>query len=154
MTAKKRSRAQSKPNGLLPKVLILAGIIILVAVVFLVKNQPSQTAAPIGKSPETQLDGYLKEGRPVFAFFHSTDCKSCVEMMGIVDQVYPEFKDGVALVDVDVYDAQNENLLRRGAINSIPTLVFIDRTGAKKVSIGVMEADVLRQQLIALKEMP
>ena len=154
MTAKKRSRSQSKPNGVLPKVLILAGIIILVAVVFLFKNQPSQIAATIAESPEAQLDRYLKEGRPVFAFFHSTDCKSCIEMMGIVGQVYPEFKDGVALVDVNVYDPQNENLLQRAGINTIPTQVFINRKGEGKVSMGVMEVDVLRQQLIALKEMP
>lgn len=154
MTPKKRSRSQSKPNGVLPKVLILAGIIILVSVVFLFKNQPSQTAAPIAESPEAQLDRYMKEGRPVFAFFHSTDCKSCIEMMGVVDQVYPEFKDGVALVDVNVYDPQNENLLQRAGINTIPTQVFINRKGDGKVSMGVMEVDVLRKQLIALKEMP
>ena len=75
-------------------------------------------------------------------------------MMETVDQVYPEFKQDVALVDVNVYDPQNENLLRRGGIYSIPTLVFIDRNGASQVSIGVIEAEALRQQLTALKEMP
>jgi thiol:disulfide interchange protein len=148
------TKKNPKQNGLLPKILILAGIVLLVAMVFLFKNQPSKSAVPINESPEAQLDRYTQEKKPILAFFHSTNCQSCIVMMDTVSRVYPEFKDGVALVDVDVYDAQNENLLRRGAINSIPTLVFIDRKGAKKVSIGVMEADVLRQQLIALKEMP
>ncbi len=49
---------------------------------------------------------------------------------------------------------QNENLLRRAGISSIPTLVFIDRNGEGQVSIGVIEAEVLRQQLTALKELP
>jgi len=75
-------------------------------------------------------------------------------MMATVAQVYPEFKDNLALVDVDVYDSQNANLLRRARINSIPTLVFIDRKGQVKVSIGVMQADQLRTQLRILQETP
>jgi thiol-disulfide isomerase/thioredoxin len=145
-----------KQNGLLPKILIFAGIVVLVLVVFFVKNQPSQSqsAVPADQSLEAQFDGYLKEGKPTFAFFHSTNCHSCIVMMDTVAQVYPEFKDGVALVDVDVYDDQNGNLLRRAGINSIPTLVFIDRKGQGKVTIGVIEADQLRQQLQILKGTP
>ena len=143
-----------KQNGLLPTILILAGIVVLVAVLFFVKNQPSKSTVPVNESTEAQFDRYMKEGKPTFAFFHSTNCHSCIVMMDTVAQVYPEFKDGVALVDVDVYDSQNENLLRRAGINSIPTLVFIDRKGQGKVSIGVIEADQLRQQLQILKGTP
>ena len=154
MPVKKKTKSNPNPSGLLPKILILGGIVLIVAVMFLVKNQPSQSAAPTGESPEAQMDRYLEEEKPIFAFFHSTDCHSCIVMMETVDQVYPEFKEDVALVDVNVYDSQNENLLRRAGISSIPTLVFIDRTGEGQVSIGVIEAEVLRQQLTALKELP
>ena len=75
-------------------------------------------------------------------------------MMGRVYQIYPEFEGSIALVDIDVYDSQNTNLLRRASIHTIPTLVFIDQKGQKKVSIGVMEEDQLRQQLQALKGTP
>lgn len=143
-----------KQNGLLPTILILAGIVVLVAVLFFVKNQPSKSVVPVNESTEAQFDRYMKEGKPTFAFFHSTNCHSCIVMMDTVAQVYQEFKEGVALVDVDVYDSQNENLLRRAGINSIPTLVFIDRKGQGKVSIGVIEADQLRQQLQILKGTP
>lgn len=148
------TKKNPKENGFLPTILILGGIVLIVAVLFWVKNQPSQSAAPTGESPEVQMDRYLKDGKPIFAFFHSTDCHSCIVMMETVDQVYPEFEEDVALLDVNVYDTQNENLLRRARINSIPTLVFIDRNGEGQVSIGVIEAGALRQQLTALKEMP
>jgi len=75
-------------------------------------------------------------------------------MMEIVAQVQPEFKEQVALVDVDVYNEQNNNLLRRFSIRSIPTQVFIDRHGQKKVIIGVIAPAQLRQYLQILKETP
>jgi len=154
MPVKKKNKSHPNHSGTLPKILIIAGIVLIVVVLFLFKNQPSKSAAPAGESPEAQMDQYLKDGKPIFAFYHSTDCHSCIVMMDTVAQVYPEFKDGVALVDVNVYDPQNENLLRRARINSIPTLVFIDRNGEGKVTIGVIEADALRQELTALKELP
>ena len=154
MPTKRKSKSTPKSSGLLPRILILLGIMLLVAVVFLLKNQSSKTALPLDESPEAQLDRYLEEGKPTFAFFHSTDCQSCIVMMNTVDQVYPEFKNSVALVDVNVYDPQNENLLRRAGINTIPTQVFINSRGEGKVSMGIMEAGMLRQQLAALRETP
>ncbi len=105
MPIKKRNQSALNPSGVLPKIFIIAGIVLIVAVLFLVKNQPSQSAAPTGESPEAQMDRYLEEEKPIFAFFHSTDCHSCIVMMETVDQVYPEFKEDVALVDVNVYDS-------------------------------------------------
>lgn len=148
------TKKNPKQNGLLPKILILVGIVVLIVVLFIVKSQSSKSAVPVNESAEAQIDRYLEEGKPTFAFFHSTNCHSCIVMMDTVAQVYPEFKDGVALVDVNVYDPENENLLQRAGINSIPTLVFIDRDGQGKVNIGVMEADQLRQQLQILKGTP
>lgn len=143
-----------KQNGVLLKILILAGVFVLVVVVFLIKNQPSKTVAPVDESPQAQLDRHLKEEKPIFVFFHSTTCQTCVVMMDTVAQVYPEFTGDVELVDVDVYDPQNKDLLEVAGINSIPTLVFINRKGQGTVSVGAMEADRLRQQLNILKETP
>jgi thiol-disulfide isomerase/thioredoxin len=120
----------------------------------LAKNQSATSTLPSNMSPEAQYDQYIKQGKPTFAFFHSTNCDTCIEMMGIVAQIYPEFKEHVALVDTDVYDAQNSNLLRRFNIRSIPTQVFIDRHGQKKVVIGVISTVQLRQYLQILKETP
>jgi thiol-disulfide isomerase/thioredoxin len=152
MPAKTSSESRAKHAGLLPKILILAGIVLLVAVVYLLKNQPTKVVAPVDKLPETQLDWYLENHQPVFVFFHSTTCQTCIEMMGVVEQIYPEFKDQVGLVDVNVYQSWNEELLRRAKITNIPTQVFINEKGEGKTMIGGMQPDELRAELQALAE--
>ncbi len=154
MPAKGPVKSKPSQTGLLPKVLILAGVVVLVIAVYLVKNQPSMADVPADESLQVQFDRYLQERKPILAFFHSTNCHSCIVMMNTVAQVYPEFKTEVGLVDVKVYDLQNEDFVRRERISSIPTLVFIDRNGQRKISIGVLEPDQLRQRLQALKETP
>ncbi len=142
----------SKNKKYLPSLIILLGIAALAAAIILFKNQPVETIAPAAESLEERFDSYLEAGKPVFAFFHSTNCQSCIDMMKIVAEVYPEFAGTVEIVDVDVYDARNENLLRRAGIRSIPTLIFFNRQGQGYVSIGVMEAGQLRQELATIKE--
>ena len=101
-------------------------------------------------SPEAQVDRLLAAKQPVFAFFHSNTCQQCIDMTRIVDQVYPDFKDRVYLVDVNVYDKGNQNLLRRARLQVIPTLIFIDRSGEGQGYTGVIPAEALREQLEAL----
>jgi thioredoxin-like negative regulator of GroEL len=150
----KNSSTPIKPKSarLFPRLLILVGLVALVTAIFLIKNQSSRIVASVTESPEAQFDRYMEEQKPVFAFFHSTNCRSCIDMMAIVAEVYPEFKGSVEIIDVDVYDSRNDDLLRRAGIRSIPTLIFFNRQGQGKASIGVMEADQLRQELTILKE--
>jgi len=102
--------------------------------------------------PEAQLDRLLRAGEPMFLFFHSNTCAQCVKMTGIVEEVYPDFSDSVALVDVNVYDQRNKSLLQRANIRAIPTLIFVDREGEVGGYVGVMEPDALREQLRKLGE--
>ena len=118
--------------------------------IILIKNQSEKEIIPVNESPEQQLDRLLEEGRPIFVFFHSTDCVSCMMMMETVDQIYPTYQNKVALVDVHVYDSENQNLLKRAAIRSIPTQVFIDSKGNGNVAVGVMTTDQLDEQLALL----
>jgi len=148
----KHTKTRPSRTGFLPTILILAGIIIIVAVVFLLKKEPEQKPDLAAKAPEAQLDWYLENEQPVFVFFHSTTCKTCTDMMAIVDQVYPEFKDQVGLVDVDVYATWNKDLLRQARITNIPTQVFINGKGEGKTLIGGMQPEELRAQLQALAE--
>jgi thiol-disulfide isomerase/thioredoxin len=145
-------KTKSTSKNFLPSLIIFIGIAALATAIILLKHQPAEIKAPVDKSLEAQFDTYLEEGKPVFAFFHSTTCQSCIDMMKIVAEVYPEFAGSVEIVDVDVYDARNENLLRRAGIRSIPTLIFFNCQGEGYVSIGVMEADQLRLELTTLKE--
>lgn len=150
----RKSRRKKKPNNL-PGVLIVGGVIALAAVVLLLKvagESQTQTTAASAVLPADQLQNALAEGRPTLAFFHSNNCRQCIDMIGIVNQVYPEFDHSVVLVDVDIYDERNRPLLQQVGLQYIPTLIFYDRAGQGQVSVGVMQSEELRQTLIALEE--
>jgi len=95
-------------------------------------------------SPSTQLDQALAAGQPVLVFMHSTNCQSCIDMMKVVDQVYPEFAGQIALVDVDVYDDANGPLMQKLGLRYIPTVVAFDKTGKSSQNVGAMKADAFR----------
>lgn len=165
MSRKKRKSQPRKTAGV--QVIAVVGVLALIAGVLILKARKSDANSAVGVTlptaesaavaqsssmplPEAQLDQLLAESKPVFAFFHSTTCVQCVRMTEIVEQVYPDFSDEVALVDVNVYDERNSNLLQRAGLRYIPTLIFIDRTGQGESHVGVMDAETLRERLQAL----
>lgn len=108
-------------------------------------------ASVSGPGPAEQAYGAaIAAHRPTLAFFHSRSCDSCIEMMRVVGEVYPEFEGTLALVDVDVYDARNTALLHRARIAAIPTLLLVDASGQEQRYLGVMDAAHLRERLSAL----
>jgi len=148
-------KRRSKKKNYLARILIVVGVAVLAAVVLILKvgNNPQvPTADTSGDLPATQLQNALAEHRPTLAFFHSYTCQQCIEMIGIVEKVYPDFADVIVLVDIDVDGERNEPLLRQVGLQYIPTLIFYDRTGQVQISVGVMEAEQLRQTLTALAE--
>jgi thiol:disulfide interchange protein len=140
-------KTKPKKNKQLPKILILSGIFIIALAISIIKNQSSNNLVPLNESPEGQFERYLQEEKLIFIFFHSNTCESCIMMMTTVDQVYPAYENEVALVDINVYDPINAKFLQRVGINTIPTQVFVDSSGQETVTIGVMTADQLTQQL-------
>lgn len=136
----------------LSKLVILLGIVLVAITIFIVKYQISETPPSTDETIEQQLDRYFKSGQPVFAFIHSTTCKSCINMMQTVDQVYPEFAAEIALVDIDVYDPENDAFLDRAKVSYIPTQIFFDPSGTGNVVIGEMTSNDLRQSLLELME--
>ncbi len=177
-----RKRKQDREKTPRARLAIIAGVLLLIGAVLILKIQKptggsmgfqdesqagteagpaaliAATAAPTPPPPtptllpEAYLDQSLAAGRPILAFFHSNTCAQCVRMTEIVQQVYPDFADAVALVDVNVYDERNGRLLQSADIRVIPTLIFIDRTGQGVVYTGVMEPDALRTELETLAE--
>jgi len=113
------------------------------------EGQALATSLP-DEMPDAQLERLLAAGQPTLAFFHSTDCVQCIKMMQVVEQVYPEFDDEVALVDVHVYDQRNASLLQRAGIRAIPTQIFFDQTGQGLVVMGAMDPQQFRERLQAL----
>ncbi len=143
MTLKSRNR--KKYQGLLKTLFVLC-VVIAAATILVVKNQP-EAEATTAESPAELLTSATHNKQPVLAFFHSNTCDSCLQMVAIVDQVFPEFADSVTLVDVNVYDRQNQSLLNEVGLQYIPTLFFYDTSGNHQTHIGVMEASQLRQTL-------
>lgn len=133
-----------------PKIMMVVGLVLLATFLLLLKNKPEPAPDLSGKTPETQLNWYLEHHKPVFVFFHSTTCKTCTDMMAVVDQVYPEFAGQVGYVDVNVYQSWNEALLVQARISNIPTQVFINGNGEEKTMIGGMQPEELRAELQAL----
>ncbi len=147
----KKSRLKNK--NLLPRILVVAGVLILAILILVFKQDrdfnDAATPTPVSIA-ELQLDRALQAGEPTLAFFHSDNCKQCIVMMETVNHVYPEFSTLVTLVDVNVYDMKNAGLLKSVGLQYIPTLIFYDQSGEKQVSVGVMETEQLRQTLAAL----
>ena len=141
-----------KAKSVIPQALIVAGVILLALVLLVFKNT-SQATAPSNSRyelPSNQLERALQAGQPTLAFYHSTNCQQCIEMMDIVGRVYPEYTNTITLIDIDVYDSQNVPLLKKVGLRFIPTLMFYDQHGESQTHVGVMEADQLRQTLAAL----
>ena len=152
-SAKLKAAGQGAARGW--QIAVLSVVAIAIGVILIAKGQPSAPTStpnvtPVVESPEAMLDRALAAKQPTLAFFHSLTCDSCIEMTAIVEQVYPEFKGTITLVDVNVYDDRNQSLLQRAKIRAIPTLVFIDHAGQGQMFMGVMEAAQLRQNLQAL----
>ena len=142
--AKRRKRASKNP----PALLILAGIALLLIVIFAFKRGDNSDTS--SASLEVKLDQALNDGRPTFVFLHSLECIPCKAMMETVAKVYPDFQDAIVLIDVDINQQSNGNIIRREQLQSIPTLVFYDVQGNRQVFIGAMTAEQFHDTLTQL----
>ncbi len=134
-------------------ILLIVGVVAISITILIFKNQdqPAETVVAESAAPqetlEEKLDRLLEEGEPIFLFFHSNNCHSCIVMVETVTQVFPDYMNEVALLDIDVYDESNQSILRRAGITTIPTQIFIDRNGQGQTVLGTMESDILRDHL-------
>lgn len=129
--------------------LILAGLFLIVIAMFFIKNLTQD--ADISLAGE-QLSAALESGLPVVAFYHSTTCDPCMQMIENVNQVYPEFSDVIILVDANVSDESNLSLLRSQDVRLIPSLQFFDGDGQSRIVYGVITPEQIREELTALLE--
>jgi thiol:disulfide interchange protein len=149
----KRRQYKSRPS---PQLFILSGFLILLVALLVYKEIPGSDPPGSGSNilPEVQLERALQAHQPVLAFFHSNTCENCLIMVDTVAQVYPQYQDQITLVDINVYDEQNQALLRQVRLQYIPTLIFFDRNGQAEPFIDVMDASQLSSKLAALSGEP
>lgn len=129
---------------------ILAVMIVLIAAVLIFKYTSPELFGSGSTSPQEAIDQSIAAGKPVMVFFYSNDCRSCQEMEKIIEGVYPEFKESVTLVKLNVYDERSRKLVERTNVHTTPAELFIDTRGEEILVLDVMEAEALRSQLETL----
>jgi thiol-disulfide isomerase/thioredoxin len=102
---------------------------------------------PFPSQPEAQVDWVLRNGRPALFLFHSTNCKPCIAMTALVEQIRPDYDGRIVFVDVITNDAANAAVVRRAGIQSIPTTFFITSSGSGQGYIGLMKEEDVRAEL-------
>ncbi len=127
--------------------IILIAVILLIAAVLAVKFTIPGRFTSGGGAAQTLIDRSMAEGKPVMVFFYSEDCRSCREMEKTIEDVFPEFKKNVTLVNVDVYDDENKELVERTGVHTTPVELFIDNQGIETLVLDVMNIEDLRAQL-------
>ncbi len=129
------------------RTIILIALLVLIAVVLSVKFTSPGVFSSSNGSAQTRIDQSLAQGMPVMVFFYSEDCRSCREMEKTIDDVFPQFKKSVTLVEVNVYDEGNNELVERTGVHTTPVELFIDGQGTETLVLDVLSAEDLRAQL-------
>lgn len=140
--AEKRKRTRSW--------LIVLGVIAFVALIAVLKDAAKARNWLNSEPAAARLSEYRAAGKPVIVFFHSPDCSSCEQVQASLDEVYPEFKDSVVLLDADVTDMRERALVEQVGVQTAPTLLLVDASGAEKVIVGEISPQDLRTELSAL----
>lgn len=122
-------------------------------------DQPTPAAAsslttaqsdPLPAEPTAQIEWVLRNNRPAMVLFHSTNCKPCIAMTALVQQVRGDYEKQVVFIDVVTNESANAELVRRAQIQAIPTTVFIASSGEGHGFLGLMKEEDLRAELAKL----
>lgn len=108
-------------------------------------SQPQSALLPA--DPAEQVDWVLQNKKPALILFHSTNCKPCIAMTALVQQIRPAYAGEVVFIDVITNDAANAALIRRAGIQSIPTTFFITSSGSGQGYVGLMKQEDVRAEL-------
>jgi thiol-disulfide isomerase/thioredoxin len=141
-------KAQNKKR--LRSTLIVLGVVLFVILVAVFKNLAAERKWLFSEPAAPQLEEYRAAGQPVLVFFHSPDCSSCNQVQQSIDEVYPEFKNTVALLDLDVTDKRERDLVERTGVQTTPTLLLVDDSGVEKLIVGEISPADLRAELNTL----
>lgn len=92
---------------------------------------------------ETVQEWNYKGERPAIIDFYATWCGPCKATAPNVEKIAEEFDGKVDVYKVDV--DQQEELAAVFGIQSIPTILFIPKTGNPVKNVGAMDYEQLKQ---------
>jgi thiol-disulfide isomerase/thioredoxin len=130
--------------------LIVLGVILFVALVGLLKTGIDMRRWQYTEPVTARLEQLRVDGTPVVVFFHSPDCSSCKQVQASLNAVYPEFKNSVALLDLDVTNLRYRDLVNRVGVQTAPTLLLVNAEGEETLIVGEISPEALRAELAAL----
>jgi len=130
--------------------LIVLGVIIFVALVALLKNKGDTNQWLYTEPVTARLEELRAAGSPVVVYFHSPDCSSCKQVQASLDEVHPEFKNIVTLLDVDVTNLRYRDLVNQAGVQTAPTLLLVNASGEEKLIVGEISPQDLRAELALL----
>lgn len=87
-----------------------------------------------------------EKGLPVVVDFSATWCPPCRQMKPIFERLQTEYEGRVELVTVDVDD--NPELAQRYNVSSIPTFVFLSKSGKEIYrAVGLQTETIMRADI-------
>lgn len=116
---------------------LLVLILPLVAYIFMTHagNEPVNVADAGGNKPQI-----IK--------FTSSMCLDCQEMNKIMKEIYPEFKDRIALVEIAVQDgkASTDAQIKKYNVTLVPTIILMDSNGqqVKRIEGAIPKEEMIK----------
>ena len=110
-------------------------------------TQPAQQDQPFPSNPAAQIDWIARNQKPAMILFHSTTCKACKIMNGLVEKVRTDYEPRVFFIHVLTNDQSSSGLVQQAGIRLIPTSFFVQGSGTGKRFVGALEEDALRAEL-------
>lgn len=95
-----------------------------------------------------------KAAKPQVIKFTSAMCLDCQEMNKLMKEVYPEFKEKIALIEIPVQDGKafTQEQIKKYNVTLVPTIIMLDSDGKQVKRIeGAIPREELVQYLEGLK---
>lgn len=119
---------------------------IIVMLIFLVPI----IAYKIMSKPNENVENKIVVDQPQIIKFSSQMCSECKKLEAVIDEVYPEYSDRIALVKIQVSDNDEytKNLIQKYSVTLTPTLIILDSKGEKLSKLeGFVEKEKLKKMM-------
>jgi thiol:disulfide interchange protein len=126
--------------------------LIVVLLIFLIPIALYALLGHLSNSDMASAD--TKNSRPQIVKFTSTMCLDCQTMTKIMKELYPQYKDRIDLVEINVQDGnkKNDSWIKKYNVTLVPTIILINSSGNEVKRIeGAIEKDKMDECLKELK---
>ncbi len=147
MKAQTKKEPAKNDDMLWLKILVPMLIVVVIAVIFIVKNIPEEQTSDVpdelfGLNATTEIDfAALSEyGMPIIVDYGATSCIPCKQMAPVLEKLNAEMKDKafIKFVDVWEYGSAANNV----PIQLIPTQVFFNADGTPYIPSDSLKSSI------------